>query len=143
LNGTTPTVNSTKYTDGFNVSATATVKAITVAANYLNSPVTTGTYTILIHTATALTSSPNPSVVGQTVTLTATVTADSGPVPTGTVTFVNSGVGTMGTATLKNGVATLTTSTLGQGTATINATYNTSATDLTSTSPNIKQVVNQ
>jgi hypothetical protein len=143
LNGSTPTDKSTKYVDGFSLPATATVKAIAIAPNYLNSPVAAATYVILIHTTTALKSSPNPSVVGQTVTLTATVTAASGAVPTGTVTFVNAGVGAMGTATLKNGVATLTTSTLGQGIATINATYNTSATDLTSTSPNIKQVVNK
>ena len=143
LDGSTPTAASTKYTAPFTVPATVTLNAIASATSYLNSPMSSGTYTILIHTTTALTSSPNPSIVGQAVTLTATVTAASGPVPTGTVTFVGAGVGPYGTSTLQNGVATLTISTLGQGTATIDASYGTSAVNWTSTSPGIKQVVNK
>jgi hypothetical protein len=143
LDGSTPTASSTKYKDSLTVPSTETVKAIAVAPNYLNSAVAAGTYTILVHTTTALTSSPNPSVASQAVTFTANVTADSGPVPTGTVTFANGGVGTIGTATLVNGVAKLATSSLGEGTATVNATYETSATNFTSTSPSIKQVVNK
>jgi len=49
-------------------------------------------------TTTALTSSPNPSTVGQAVTFTATVTG-AGGVPTGSVTF------TEGATTLASGVA--------------------------------------
>jgi hypothetical protein len=143
LDGSNPTNASTKYKASFTVPATTTVKAMAAATSYLNSPVSTGTYIILIHTTTALTSSPNPSVVGQAVTLTARVTPSSGPVPTGTVTFSNAGVGPLGTATLQNGVATLVVSTLGQGTATISATYNTSAVNWTSTSSGLKQIVNK
>jgi len=63
---------------------------------------------------TTLSSQPNPSTAGQSVTLTATVTATPG-VPTGTVTF-RAGNTVLGTASLTNGVATL------------NYTFNTSGT---------------
>ena len=73
---------------------------------------------VLEATATTLTSSPNPAAVGQTVTLTATVTAQGGAgvVPDGTVTFTDgntslatvslgaAGAATWSTAALKNGV---------------------------------------
>jgi len=50
------------------------------------------------------TSSPNPSVVGQAVTLTATLSSIAGPPPDGeTVQFVTNGL--TATGTLKNGVA--------------------------------------
>jgi hypothetical protein len=72
-------------------------------------------------TAESLTSSPNPSSSGQTVTFTATVTSSAG-VPTGTVTF-KKGATTLGPATLSGGVATFTTSTLPLGSSTITANY--------------------
>src|SRR5208282_633951 len=58
-------------------------------------------------TKTALTPSPNPSQVNQTVTFTATIT----PTPRNgeAVTFYN-GKTELGTGTITNGVATLTTS---------------------------------
>jgi hypothetical protein len=59
-------------------------------------------------TTTTLIAVPTTLTVGQTLTLTATVTASVGPVPTGTVTFLN-GATSLGTATLNaGGVATLT-----------------------------------
>ena len=93
-------------------------------------------------TSTALTSSVNPSAFGQSVTFTATVTANapgSGS-PTGTVTFydgpVNSSdqIGT-GTLSLSSGVmtATLSTSSLPVGTDTITAAYGGDGNFLTST----------
>nr|WP_033271856.1 Ig-like domain-containing protein [Streptomyces lydicus] len=62
-------------------------------------------------TITTVTSSPDPSVVGQPVTFTATVTpvAPGAGVPTGTVTFVISGGPTL-TGTLSGGTASVTTS---------------------------------
>jgi uncharacterized repeat protein (TIGR03803 family) len=60
---------------------------------------------------TALSVGPNPPSVGQSATLTATVTAASGT-PTGTVTF-SYGSDTLHTATLSGGVATFTASTNG------------------------------
>ena len=74
-------------------------------------------------TATTLTSSPNPSTAGQSVTFTATVTSGSG-VPAGTVTFKE------GTTTLASGVtvdgagnAAFSTSTLAAGSHTVTASF--------------------
>ncbi|HEX5090456.1 MAG TPA: Ig-like domain-containing protein [Nocardioides sp.] len=71
-------------------------------------------------TTTTLTSSANPSLAGQAVTLTATVTGDS---PTGQVVFGEPGT-TLGVADLTSGVATLVVSSLGVGSHVITATYN-------------------
>jgi len=93
-------------------------------------------------TATALTSSPNPSNVGQTVTLTAAVTVQSGTgTPTGTVSFFN-GTTQIGSAVpLSGGGAAITTSTLAAGTASLTATYSGDTNFATSTSPAVQQVV--
>jgi outer membrane protein assembly factor BamB len=93
-------------------------------------------------TATSLSSSLNPSTVGQSVTFTATVSNGSANVPTGTVTFLN-GTTTLGTATLNSsGVAAFTTSTLPAGTDEITASYGGDANDKTSVSSALAQVVN-
>jgi uncharacterized delta-60 repeat protein len=75
-------------------------------------------------TTTALSSAANPSVFGQPVTFTATITATvpGAGTPTGTVTFLD-GASTIGTGTLSAGVATLTSSTLAVGNHTITTTY--------------------
>jgi hypothetical protein len=79
-------------------------------------------------TTTTLSSSVNPSIFGQTVTFTATVSASApgGGAPSGLVTFCDGGA-LLGTASLQwgNGVAqaTLTTSLLGAGTHAITAVY--------------------
>src|SRR2546425_332865 len=94
-------------------------------------------------TSTTLTSTPNPSVFGQAVTLTATVApvlADP-LVPTGSVTFKD-GATTLATVTLVNGTASLTTSTLTVGSHSLTAVYNGSPNFLGSTSPTVTQVVN-
>ncbi|HSU44995.1 MAG TPA: Ig-like domain-containing protein [Casimicrobiaceae bacterium] len=89
-------------------------------------------------TTTALTSSLNPSTLGQAVTFTATVTGAS---PTGSVQFFN-GASSLGTTTLAGGTATLTTSALTQGTHAITAAYSGDASNAASTSPAVQQVVN-
>jgi hypothetical protein len=73
---------------------------------------------------TSLDSQPNPSVVGQTVTLTATVgSSPSGMgTPSGVVSFTI-GAGLPTAVNLSNGVATLITNTLPAGTYPITATY--------------------
>jgi hypothetical protein len=74
-------------------------------------------------TNTALTSSPNPSGVNQSVTLTATVVAAAGlPVPTGKVQFT-AGKKILGTATLTNGIAVLNTTFTQAGSVTVKASY--------------------
>ncbi len=95
--------------------------------NFLASPASTAVpYTVnQAATTTALGAAPtSPSVFGQSVTFTATVTANSpgAGTPTGTVTFKD-GATTIGTPTLSGGVATLTTATLALGSHSITATY--------------------
>ncbi|MGA7446357.1 MAG: FG-GAP-like repeat-containing protein [Terriglobales bacterium] len=71
---------------------------------------------------TALTSSPNPSQVNQTVTFTATVTSTPTPPDGEVVTFYN-GKTELGTGATTNGVATLATSFSKAGKYTIKSTY--------------------
>src|SRR2546427_194147 len=94
-------------------------------------------------TTSTLTSTQNPSLAGQTVTLSRTVTAVAPAVgvPTGTVTF-SDGATALATVTLVNGTASLTTSTLTVGSHSLTAVYNGSANFLGSTSPTVRQVVN-
>jgi uncharacterized repeat protein (TIGR03803 family) len=76
-----------------------------------------------VKTAISLTSSPNPSTVGQDVTFTATITAANGQTPNdGTVTF-KYGTTVLATANVSNGVAEFDTTTLPVGKDTITATY--------------------
>jgi len=73
-------------------------------------------------TSTLLSSSQNPSTAGQSVTFSATVTATTSGVPTGSVTF-KSGTRALGAATLVGGVASISTTTLAKGSDTITASY--------------------
>lgn len=75
-------------------------------------------------TTTTLTSSPNTSTLGQTVTFTAKVDTPSQETeePSGTVTFVD-GITAIGTADLTSGQATLITSKLSGGSHSITAGY--------------------
>lgn len=92
-------------------------------------------------TSTSLTSGPNPSLVGQAVTLTATVTATVGT-PTGTVTF-RDGAAVLGSSSLNaSGVATFVTSTLAEGLHPLTASYGGDATHSASGSPVVNQQVN-
>ncbi|MBI0298194.1 Ig-like domain repeat protein [Streptomyces sp. PRKS01-29] len=95
-------------------------------------------------TTTTLTSSANPSVFGQPVTFTATVTpnAPATGVPTGSVTFVISGSGGGSfTQPLSGGTATFTTSGLGTGSHTVTAAYGGDANFAASSSATLTQVV--
>jgi Bacterial Ig-like domain (group 3)/FG-GAP-like repeat len=74
-------------------------------------------------TSTTVLSSLNPSLRGQAVTFTATVTSTDGEIPDGErVTFYSCGK-MIGTGTTSGGVATFTTSLLGVGTHSIKAAY--------------------
>ena len=95
-----------------------------------------------ISTTTDLSVAPNPSLAGNAVTFTATVTASSGT-PTGTVQFYIDGASFGNPVTLNGGgeAATTTTSLL-VGSHTITATYSGSAVYASSTSLPVTQVVN-
>ena len=80
--------------------------------------------TVIQGTSVALVSSQNPSMLGQSVTFTATVTAGSVPISNGTVTFMD-GSTILQTVTLfANGTATYTTASLPNGLHVITAAYN-------------------
>ena len=119
----------------------------TISAAYFTDGVTSAssgnaTQTVQANTATALTSSANPSMFGQSTTLTATVTSGSGT-PTGNVTFFD-GATSLGSIALNgSGVATLAVAALSVGTHSLTATYNGATTYLTSTSSALSQQVDQ
>jgi hypothetical protein len=89
-------------------------------------------------TRESLTSSQNPSAVGQAGTFTATVSSSAG-VPTGMLKFMRGAIG-LGTITLSGGGTTVTTSTLPAGTGPITANY-LGATNYGTSSASLTQVV--
>jgi hypothetical protein len=95
-------------------------------------------------TTTTVTSSSNPSVVGEPIAITAAVTPDSpgAGVPTGTVTFYD-GATELLAVPLTGGSATLTTSDLALGSHSITAQYSGDGNFTTSTSAPENQLVNQ
>jgi MYXO-CTERM domain-containing protein len=95
-------------------------------------------------TTTTLASSANPSVSGQTVTLTATVAA-GGVTPSGSVTFKD-GSTMLGTGPVNldgSGVATLNIASLAVGTHALTASYGGTANFVASTSASLSQTVNK
>ncbi|WP_263379778.1 Ig-like domain repeat protein [Granulicella paludicola] len=117
----------------------------TVPASNGFAAITSGPVAVTINKAPAsnntLTTSPNPSTFGQTVTISLAVPTEAGTPATGTVTFFNNGT-SIGTGTVTNGVATLTTATLPVGTDPITATYAGDANYATGTTGPVNQVVN-
>jgi streptogramin lyase len=94
-------------------------------------------------TAVALTSSVNPALPNQPITLTATVAASAAGAgtPTGVVTFVDTTSGsTLGTISLSGGTAKLTTSTLSLGTRNILVVYSGDANFVSSYSTLVQNV---
>jgi hypothetical protein len=92
-----------------------------------------------VATTTALTSSANPSSFGQSVTFTAAVSPQYSGTPTGSVTF-KLGATILQTVTLSGGSASYTTTTLPRGSDNISATYNASASFITSSGSLTQQV---
>jgi hypothetical protein len=93
---------------------------------------------------TTVVSALNPSIVGQAVSFTATVSNSSGsgsPIPTGTVTFLDGATTTFGTADLSAGSATISTAILSGGAHTITVLYSGDANFTGSTSAAITQLV--
>ena len=97
---------------------------------------------IIASTTTTLVSSLNPSLVGQAVTFTATVSSTAGTPRNGELVTFKNGSSVLGTGALSAGTAALTTSSLPAGTDTITATYPGDANFSGSTSPGLRQVVN-
>ncbi len=90
-------------------------------------------------TLTTVVSSANPSTPGESVTFTATVTAQSGT-PTGTVTF-SDGSTTLAQVALTNGTAAYATSALNTATHSITASYSGDSQFAASVSSALSQVV--
>ncbi|MGA3213889.1 MAG: Ig-like domain-containing protein, partial [Terriglobales bacterium] len=115
---------SAKY-DGSNYKSASTSPAVTQTVSKLMS-------------GTALASSLNPSVYGQSVTFTATVTPSGPPAPTGTVAFSSNGTAMTGcsavTVSATTHTAACTTTALAVGTDSIEAVYAGDANYLTSVS---------
>ena len=87
-------------------------------------------------------SSPNPSLIGNAVSWTATIAAPDGSVPKGTVAFID-GTALMGRADSATGVATFSTSALKVGSHPIAATFAGDAPNyLGGNSPVLIQIVN-
>jgi sugar lactone lactonase YvrE len=122
-------------------SITASYAGSSTDAASVSSPPIKVTVT-LAPTTTTLIAVPTTLNYGQTLTLTATVTASNGVAPTGAVTFLN-GAATLGTGTLNaSGVATLVL-TPAVDTYSITASYGGSSTDAASvSSPPITVTVN-
>jgi hypothetical protein len=117
-----------------------------VAINNFNNELNLGGIGVLLNntfwtSTTTLASRPNPSVVGQAVTFTATVVSEGSIESTGKVVFKNGGT-QIGSATLSGGVATLTKKNLPIGSLSITATYKGDTQSAMSTSPVLIQVVN-
>jgi hypothetical protein len=95
----------------------------------------------LAKSSTTLASSPNPSVQGQAVVFTATVTSLGSQAPTGKVIFQNGGK-SIGSAMVKIGIASLTRKNLPVGNLSIAAEYVGDAETHESISAPLVQVVN-
>ena len=128
-------------TTSFTLAGSHVLKATLRAnATYASStsPTKTQTVNAKVNSTTTLGTSVNPSYVGQSVTLTATVTGTS---PTGSVTFNKAGV-PLASVPLSAGVASYTTTFTAAGTASLTAVYSGDTANNGSTSATKTQTVN-
>jgi len=93
-------------------------------------------------TSTAIVSSLNPSTSGTKVTFTATVKSSTSGTPAGSVSFYD-GTTKLGTVSLSSGTAAYSTTALSVATHNITAVYAGNSDYSTSTSPILKQTVNE
>jgi len=140
LDGAAQTIYGGPFVIAAPGSHTLAVHSVDVAGNVEQT--STRNLTIESPTSTTLASSLNPSLSGQSVTLTAHVVASLSGTPAGTVTFKD-GTTVLGTGTLAGGAASLTTNKLTPGTHSLTAYYEATANDLSSTSAVLTQTVHQ
>lgn len=138
LSGNTATFTSSAFSVGshnitavYNGNANYSSSTSTILIQVVTAPI--------VATTTSVTTSLNPSIVGQSVMFTATVNASTGT-PTGTVTFFD-GIISLGTGTLSANTATFTTAALVAGSHNITAVYNANSNYSSSTSTILTQVV--
>ena len=93
-------------------------------------------------TSTALTSAPNPSIINQQVTFTATVIGSNGGTPTGSATF-KQGTTTLATVPLVSGVARFIRTYSTTGNRSLTAVYSGDTNYLSSTSAALTQAVSK
>jgi hypothetical protein len=118
---------------------TTTVTALYSGDSNYNSSTSTGlAQSVRSASSTSLTSSVNPSTVGQSITFTATVTPSTA---TGSIQFLD-GATVIGTASVSSGKAAFSTSALAQATHSITASYGGDTFDAASTSTALTQTVN-
>ncbi len=143
-NLTTPVMLSTTATSSSPVGTYSIVASGATSTDYQITFVA-GTLTVdQASTTTALTSSVNPSVFGQSVSFTVTVSAAApgSGTPTGTVQFELNGSDFGSPVALVDGAATSASiSTLGIGSDTVTASYSGDTDFLSSTAPSLKQTV--
>ena len=139
--GTAPLVNGFALLTKKNLLAGTLSITATYNGDTLNNKSTSQTLSQVVGqatTTTTVTSSANPSLVGQNVKFTAMVKSPT-VVPVGTVTFT-AGTTTLGQVSLAGGKASLTTSALPKGTTTVTATYN-GTSNITGSSGSVVQTV--
>ena len=143
VNGTITPPSDLMQASLANATFTGTIKGNGSASGTLHSQTVTAPIVVTGRaTTTAVVSSNNPSLVGQTVTFTATVSPTSpGPVPTGTVTFTIDGVPGLPIALNGAGQAAFSTSSLSAGTHPVTAAYSGDTTYDPSSSATLQQLV--
>jgi subtilase family serine protease len=134
----------TAYSAPFAVSTLGSHSVKFYSVDYAGNTETTKTvsFSISAATTTTLTASPNPGLNGQTIALTATVAANLGATPTGTVTFKR-GTAVLGTGTISGGAAHLSLTSLPFGSSTLTASYPGATNILASTSAGVVEVYKQ
>ncbi|MFC6646386.1 Ig-like domain repeat protein [Granulicella cerasi] len=123
-------------------SVTGTLTVNSDAANVPTVVTLTGQVLTVNPTTTALVSSANPSIQGNSVTFTATVSS-GGTSVTGTVDFLDGSTKICSAVTLSGTSATCATAGLTLGSHTITAVYSGDSENAASTSPAVTQVVKQ
>ena len=117
----------------------AVISLTTCATTCTDFAIDTVAITAAAPTTTTLAASANPSVFGQSVVFTATVSPNTA---TGTVTFKDAAL-VLGTSAVVSGKAQLTSTTLAPGAHSITATYSGSTAFLSSTSAALPHSVNK